>query len=280
MLKIIDEVVGRLNLTAPVDVIRSFARPIAAAASCVILGISEGDAPAVGEALAGLAPLMDPAASGLEREQGRVASLGLMRQIHRVMAERKFRSTSVIGDLLRLADAQRITRHEYWSLILLIAHASFENSENALSLGALSLFRDPGLARSILRDVDSARVIEELLRLNSPAQAVLRVATENLSEFGLTVPKGSLVFPMLAAANIDETVFGVGPQVVTRPRHLSFGAGPHACPGAGLAKREISVGLRALATRMANETYEIAELSWKSSRFMHGPKTLVVAMRD
>ncbi len=39
---------------------------------------------------------------------------------------------------------------------------------------------------------------------------------------------------------------------VTRPdsRHIAFGAGPHVCIGAGLARRELEITLRSLLRRM------------------------------
>jgi cytochrome P450 len=74
-------------------------------------------------------------------------------------------------------------------------------------------------------------------------------------EFGGTaIPKGSLCNVRYGAANRDETQFPHGDRFDldrdNANQHLAFGAGAHFCPGAVLARQELTVGLNAILDRM------------------------------
>ena len=49
--------------------------------------------------------------------------------------------------------------------------------------------------------------LEEVLRLEAPAQGLPRFPTMNVELHGVTVPAGSTVFVLHGSANHDETVF-------------------------------------------------------------------------
>ena len=80
-----------------------------------------------------------------------------------------------------------------------------------------------------------------------------RVAVQDLEIRGKTIRAGQMVYLGLAAANRDPDVFPE-PEMfdITRAnnRHIAFGAGPHVCIGAGLARREMEIGLLTLIRRM------------------------------
>jgi len=106
--------------------------------------------------------------------------------------------------------------------------------------------------------LDGRRVIatraatEELLRVSSPIRQFARTATVSTQLGGVEVAAGEQVVVFFAAANRDGGVFR-DPQRLDlrrRPnRHLAFGAGPHRCPGAHLARSRLSDVLAALAGR-------------------------------
>lgn len=71
---------------------------------------------------------------------------------------------------------------------------------------------------------------------------------------GQTLPEGSLVAILTAAANRDPAVFK-DPDVfdITRnskTEHLAFSGGPHYCLGAPLARMEGDVAFRTLVDRL------------------------------
>lgn len=92
--------------------------------------------------------------------------------------------------------------------------------------------------------------IEESLRLEPAASRVDRYATVDIDLDGASIKAGDLVIVSLAAANRDPGVF---PDPDTfdlhrpnRSEHLAFAVGPHACPGANLARLEAATALEAI----------------------------------
>lgn len=75
------------------------------------------------------------------------------------------------------------------------------------------------------------------------------------------LPKGAGLIVSFGAIGRDEAQFGetAGDFDVTRTpnRHISFGHGPHVCPGAALSRLEALVALPALYTRFPDLTLAV-----------------------
>jgi cytochrome P450 family 130 len=94
--------------------------------------------------------------------------------------------------------------------------------------------------------------IEEMLRIESPTQALPRTAMRDVELHGLTIPAGSRVMLLWGSANLDDREFP-DPEVFDihrgAPRHLGFGHGVHVCLGAALARLEARVAFEELLAR-------------------------------
>lgn len=101
-------------------------------------------------------------------------------------------------------------------------------------------------------------LVEEILRLESPAQTLPRWTTRDTEIAGVGIPAGSTVFVMFGSANRDDTVFPRAAELDLRHatntagRHLAFSHGAHFCLGAQLARTEVRLALEALLPRMAD----------------------------
>lgn len=92
----------------------------------------------------------------------------------------------------------------------------------------------------------SDQLFNELLRLSSPIHVVGRRAAAGAELDGRSLPEGSHVVLLLGAANRDPRVFADPDRIVPNrrgPVSLAFGAGPHYCVGAALAKIQLSAVL-------------------------------------
>jgi cytochrome P450 len=127
-----------------------------------------------------------------------------------------------------------------------------------------------------------ARFTEETLRLTSPAQGLQRRTTRDTELGGVTIPKGSTVITMYAAANRDPDVFtspdGFDPARPNLRRHLAFGKGTHFCLGAPISRMEALVALQGLIARFPRIALvpERNDFAYEPSFILRGLKELWV----
>jgi cytochrome P450 family 130 len=99
--------------------------------------------------------------------------------------------------------------------------------------------------------------IEEILRWDTPVQAMPRYAGEDIGIRGRTIQKGEKIEMFWAAGNRDPAAFVEPDRCILdrKPnRHLTFGHGIHLCLGASMARLEIRIALECLLARTASFT--------------------------
>jgi len=153
-------------------------------------------------------------------------------------------------------DGMKLTERE---IVGLVITAVFAGSDTAAScMGQLIhvlLSDDRRRWEELLADTSQLDLyVEEGLRFCNPVRGTLRVVLNDIEIDGIQLKKGQAVRTHTAAATRDESVF---PEPNTydpfRPNvgeHLSFGKGPHVCPGSNLAKREIKTAIETLLKRL------------------------------
>jgi cytochrome P450 len=220
---------------------------------------------------------------GMARSMGTIASAGW--QLHRLAAKLgKERAENPTDDLTSALvnaniDGEKLTPREFGSFFLLLAVAGNETTRNALA-HALKLFTDHPDQRALLMEDFDGRIagaIEEVVRYASPVIFMRRNVTQDYEMNGHLYRKGDKVMLYYWAANRDETVFTDPDKFdITRSPnpHVGFGGpGPHFCLGANLARREITVMLRELYTRLPDIRSE-GEPDRLLSGFINGYKRL------
>jgi cytochrome P450 len=116
-------------------------------------------------------------------------------------------------------------------------------------------FADPELQAHLrAAPEDIGKFVEETLRLESAVSAMPRWVVSDAEIGGVTVPAGARMFVSFLSANNDERKFACPHAIDTqRPgvrSHVAFGAGPHFCLGAPLARLEMRVSLERILARM------------------------------
>ncbi|MBS1878698.1 MAG: cytochrome P450 [Actinobacteria bacterium] len=123
---------------------------------------------------------------------------------------------------------------------------------------SVALLIDRPEEQARLRD-ELEGTIEELLRLESPAQGLFRTALEDAVVGGVEIPAGSRLMVHFAAANRDPEQFEcpaeIRPEREGLMRHLAFGKGIHVCVGAPLARLELRIALPLLFQRLPSLRY-------------------------
>ncbi len=95
--------------------------------------------------------------------------------------------------------------------------------------------------------------IEEILRYDSPVQALLRTTTREVTLADVTLPMGARILLVFGSANRDDMQFPEAERFDmqrTPNRHLGFGYGIHFCVGAPLARLEGRVAFEVLTQRI------------------------------
>lgn len=141
---------------------------------------------------------------------------------------------------------------ELSTLLLLILLAGNLTTADVLGNGLHALLEAPEEWAALMAEPDLAVPgTEEMLRHGPPVAIAARYVPEDREVLGCPVRHGAAVVLSLLAANRDPEAFD-DPHAfcIRRGRrdHVSFGGGVHACLGAPLARLEIEVTLRTLAT--------------------------------
>jgi cytochrome P450 len=125
----------------------------------------------------------------------------------------------------------------------------------ALGSALVLLLRDEAALEELQREPDLVgAAIDEILRLESPAQGLFRETTRDAEVGGVRLPRGARLMVHFGSANRDERVFAdpdrYDPRRVELSKHVAFGKGIHFCIGAPLARLELSIALPLLLQRL------------------------------
>jgi methyl-branched lipid omega-hydroxylase len=178
-------------------------------------------------------------------------------------------------------DGEQLTGAELASFFVLLVVAGNETTRTALSHALMLLTQFPEQRALLLAEPDrlDARLegaVEEIVRCASPVMFMRRTLTRDYTMNGQDYREGDKVLLFYYSANRDDAVFADPERFdITRSPnpHLGFGgAGPHFCLGAHLARRELTVMLRELLTRVPGIT--AGEPDRLLSSFINGIKHL------
>ncbi|KOG57082.1 cytochrome P450 [Streptomyces griseoflavus] len=236
-----------------VDLRHAFAYPLPMRVICELLGVGEEFRDRLHQ-LSGLV-----VSTVIAPEAALAANRELVEVLGQVVAARRAAPgddlTSALIAACDEADA-RLSERELTGTLLLMTAAGHRTTLDLITnaVRALCAHRDQ---LALVREgrADWADVVEETLRHDSPvAHFPFRYPTRDLDVGGTVIPRGTPVLASYAAAGRDPEAYGPDADrfdVTRRPaaRLLSFGHGPHVCPGAPLARLEARIALRALFTR-------------------------------
>jgi len=196
-----------------------------------------------------------------------------------IEARRRGPRDDLISALTRAEGEETLTPAEVMAFATLLLIAGNETTTNLIGNAVLALIENPDqLALAQAEPALVANLVEEALRFQSPVQLIMRLAVRDADVGGVTIPAGSLVLPMFASANRDESKFPEPDRFDVRREnardHVAFGYGIHFCLGAPLARLEAQVALEAVVTRLAGLELTEERVEWLDSFLLRGPKRL------
>jgi cytochrome P450 len=175
-------------------------------------------------------------------------------------------------------DGERLTRAEVLNLAILLLIGGVETTTNLLGITFVQLRDRPEVEARVRADnALIPKLIEEVLRYDTPVQILFRHTLKDAELAGVKIPEGSLVLPLLGSGNRDETQFDTPDQfnIDRKPgMTMSFGQGAHYCLGTFLSKMEARIALEVLFERFETLRADDGKVTWMDSYFARGPKTL------
>lgn len=230
------------------EFVKDVAEPIPSRLFCHLIGSPPEDAPTIARLSDQLLVVfaMDPA----YRDQLESAAVELSAYVHDCIAQRRCEpGEDWISSLIRRqAEDPQLTDDDIVHLVAEGLIASTDNTSQQLSLTMLLLAQDPAHWQALRADRSLVRTaVEEAMRYMPRLLSVMRIAEEDIELDELVVPAGSLVSVLVAAAGRDPAVYVEPDRFDIRraptPGTLNFGAGPHVCSGANLARMEMQEAL-------------------------------------
>jgi cytochrome P450 len=160
-------------------------------------------------------------------------------------------------DLISHLIGEGCTNPEILGECVTFAAAGMVTTREFITVAAWYLLTDSSLRARYTAGEEKERVaiLHEILRLEPVVANLARWTTADVRLGDVTIPAGALVDVGVAAANIDPAAVGDDADLVCPARPLadgvgdaglSFGDGPHRCPGAYIAIQETDIFLTRL----------------------------------
>ncbi len=180
-------------------------------------------------------------------------------------------------------DGDVLSDDELIAQTLLLYIAGHETTVSLIAGGTLALLRNPGQLELLRREPGLAgNAVEELLRFDSPVQASRRITREPVTVPHTEIPAGAFIMASLGSANRDELFWGADASELRLDRpnarqQVSFGAGPHHCLGASLARLEASIAFEQILARFPGMALD-GDVTWNGRINLRGPAHLPVTV--
>jgi cytochrome P450 len=238
------------------DLARELAYPLPVLSLCAVLGFGAdrwAEIKAVSEDT-----LLVESALPEERERARVSHQQLLALARELVSDRRQRPRDANEDLpsailAATIGGQPIDVELAAGMLRLLISAGHNSTTSGLGNALLHLAENPDSQQRLRANpalIPAA--IEEILRFDTPVQAMPRHAARDVTLHGRTIRAGEKVDMFFASANRDASVFPEPDRCLLdrQPnRHLTFGHGIHLCIGAPMARMEIRVALEELLAR-------------------------------
>jgi len=252
-----DQVLADLDGKDEFDIVPAISYRIPSSVTSEMLGVPRGDHKLFSEWIHTTAGIFGPGLTEAELIKIDDAVGKFQDYLRELIVERKknLREGDFLSELIQASvDGGKLDEMELIHMCTLLLGAGTETTETLIAMGMTSLLENPDQKVRLSEDPSLAPfAIEEFLRHNGPAlQARTRIALDDVTLPGGTIPKGTPIIGVIAAANHDPEVF-TDPQTLDIGRspnpHLGFGGGIHMCLGARLSRHEGAYVINTLLER-------------------------------
>jgi cytochrome P450 len=279
------ELIDELGPDGEADIVRRFAWPLPLTVVGEMLGVPRADLARLHEWSVHWLRLKQPGATLEQQLEWARSTVELQRYFMALLDERERSPGDDLTSALLAAAAQiepPLVREAVMGVPLDLVVAGHVTVTRAIGNALVVILREHGRAEELRSDPSLIpAAVEEILRLESPAQGLYRTTTREVTIGDTTLPAGARVMVHYGSANRDERVFACPADYEPRReglnRHLAFGKGVHFCIGAPLARLELEIALRLLLERLPGLRLVGGPLAWEPIFFARGLERLDVS---
>lgn len=277
--RIVDERIdAMLAQGPPAELVNAFALPVPSTVICELLGVPYADHEFFEEQSRRLLRSRVPEEASDARDR-LDAYLGALIDRKPAAPSRDTVLDTLVHEQVREGS---MDREEAVALATILLVAGHETTANMISLGTYTLLQHPERLAELRADPSQLpAAVEELMRMLSIADGLLRQATEDIEVAGTTIRAGEGVVFATSVINRDESAYPA-PDTLDWHRsarhHVAFGFGVHQCLGQNLARAELEIALGTLLARLPGLRLAVLaeEARWKPGDTIQGMLELPV----
>jgi cytochrome P450 len=262
------------------EFVDAFANRLPLAVMCELLGVPTADYDTFSVWTSDIGLVFGLAAGGDIAERVERAVVGLNGYVDMLIDEKsRHPADDLISEMVAGWRAETtVTREELRNLLVTLVFGAHDNTRHQLS-NTMVTFAEHPAQWTLLRDRPELveQAIDETMRWRPSANSLFRRAIEDFEFRGMPLAAGTFLSMAIQTAQRDPRAYPGGDTFdITVAREvplLQFGAGPHYCLGAALARVELGEALPILVRRFAPPVIA-GEVTWRPPLGIHGPNEL------
>ena len=274
----------RLADAGEVEFVEEAATPLPFVVMCELLGVPREDYAEFRRWSSDIGLVFSLAHGGDIAKRVEAAVIGLYNYADSLLHKKKTAPTDdLISALVAAHESESIGWEELRNLVVSLVFAAHDTGRHQLAK-AVATFADHPDQWTLLgqRPELAAQAVEEVMRWSPAVTNVYRFAAEGFDYHDLLITEGTFLTICLPTVQRDPRIFPTGQSFdITAAREagvLQFGAGPHYCLGAALARAELEETLPAFAARLTPPVIT-GPVTWSPPLGIHGPETLPLRVR-
>jgi cytochrome P450 len=247
------------------EFVEAFAEPLPPEVFATLFGLPTEDRHRLAGWAADIAPAFSTSMTPEELERVETAATEMRDYARgRIAVSRQAPGDDLVTRLLDAeVDGHHLDEDEVIAMITGFVFAGAETTRRQLTAAIEVLAEHPDDWERLAAQPEFVpTAVEEILRYRPIVPGLTRKAEEPFEQGDLAVGEGGRLLLSFTAANQDPDRFEQADRfVVDRPdanAHVTFGWGPHLCVGAGLARLELTEGLRVLTRRFGPPVVDAA----------------------
>ncbi len=269
-----------------IDLVESFAQPLPILTISKILGIENSDYEFLKTNGIAMIKALDLYVSHKDLVQMNEAAKSFISFFSAVIHKKNINpGNDLISAIIKLNNERedKLSEDALISICIFLFIAGEETTASLIATGIFNLLKHQQVYQMLASQPDvSKKIIEELLRFDSPVQLLGRISTEEMLLGNKKIQPGDTLTLVLGSANRDAAIFEIPEQFNFNRKtgnHITFGSGLHYCMGDWLGRMQGEMAITAFCEQFPNASLIDNDPEWNNNLAIKSLKHLQVKLR-